>query len=375
MKLRYIKSKINEFKGDDDTSLLVYLFKEITSLKNGFGKGYFALLFDMFKKKKKYKVNFREYYKFEFDKLGDKYADTFLSWENKSKYLKLLNSRKYYILARNKYLAHCLFNSVGIKSAEVYLYYEPTLKIDDINNAHDYDSVVRILKEKSVSQFVVKDTEGSHGEGVFVVKEVIYEDDKDVMLKLFNGDVCSLRSILKGYPLLFEELICQTEQMASFNPSSVNTIRFMTVAYPNGEADVIATFIKIGRKGACVDNAGAGGNVDAAIDIQTGRIYNVIQFNGWRKRNEIEKHPDTGVQLEGIVIEDWDNIKNKVLKYQQSLPFLKAAGWDIALTKEGPIVIEVNDFWDETGQLFLQKGWKKEIEHCYKEWKYFVDKV
>lgn len=183
-----------------------------------------------------------------------------------------------------------------------------------------------------------------------------------------DGKRILLDEILSGEPLLFEALIVQTSQINSFNPSSVNTVRFMTVAYPDRRVEIIAAFIKIGRSGACIDNAGAGGNVDAAIDVQTGMIYNAIQFDGFRKIKDIECHPDSNVQLNGTIIKEWDKIKLEVIKYQQSLPFLKAAGWDIALTEDGPVVIEVNDFWDETGQLFLRKGWKKEIESCYLQW-------
>ena len=45
------------------------------------------------------------------------------------------------------------------------------------------------------------------------------------------------------------------------------------------------------------------------------------------------------------------------------VPKLEAAGWDVE-------VVEFNDYWDRTGQLFIKKGWKKEIESCYEEWKY-----
>ncbi len=56
------------------------------------------------------------------------------------------------------------------------------------------------------------------------------------------------------------------------------------------------------------------------------------------------------------------------------MPFLRAIGWDIAITDQGPVVVEINDFWDETGQLFVRKGWKPEIENCYQEWeKYGVE--
>lgn len=69
-----------------------------------------------------------------------------------------------------------------------------------------------------------------------------------------------------------------------------------------------------------------------------------------------------------MVIDNWDNIKQQVLKYQQAFPYIKAAGWDIAITDDGPVVIEVNDFWDRLGQLFLRRGWRYEIRDCYKAW-------
>ena len=65
----------------------------------------------------------------------------------------------------------------------------------------------------------------------------------------------------------------------------------MTTLYPNGEAQIIAAFIKIGRAG---NNAGDGGNVDACIDVESGMIKYAVRYDGWRKISNIEKHPDSG---------------------------------------------------------------------------------
>lgn len=177
-----------------------------------------------------------------------------------------------------------------------------------------------------------------------------------------------LSEYLKKTPLIFESIIKQTKQISAFNASSVNCIRFMTTLWPNGDAKVIATFIKIGRSGKCVDNAGAGGNVDAKVDVATGRLSDVIQYNGMHEVKPIITHPDSGTVLDGIVIDNWNSIKERVITYQKALPFCKAAGWDIAITDEGPVIVEVNDFWDRTGQLFIKKGWRHEIKACYEAW-------
>lgn len=310
-----------------------------------------------------------EYHDYEFEKRGEEFRRSFLGLNEQRHYLDLLNPIKYYSLARNKYLAHKVLESTGVRKSELYCYYEPEGRVYNSNEiASTVADVCRILKQKGIAQCVIKDTENSHGEGVMVVKAIEYLDD-DCKLNYFNGKSAMLSEVLGKHPLIFESLIKQTEQFSSFNSSSVNTVRFMTTLYPNGEAKVIATFIKIGRAGSCVDNAGAGGNVDVCVDVQSGEIKYAIQYDGWRKITEIEKHPDSGTQLNGVIIDNWEQIKAEVVRFQQAMPWCKAAGWDIAITDDGPLVIEVNDFWDRTGQYFVRRGWRNEIRDCYKAWK------
>ena len=200
------------------------------------------------------------------------------------------------------------------------------------------------------------------------MKAIEYKED-DALLTGFDDKQTSLSKILKDDTLLFESVVNQTKQLASFNSTSVNTVRFMTTLYPNGEVKIVAIWFKVGRDGRCVDNAGGGGNVDGAVDIETGRLYNVYQFDGWRDSKKIECHPDSGTRIEGVIIDNWDKIKSEVIRFQQAFPYCKAAGWDIAITDEGPVVVEVNDFWDTTGQSFIGHGWRDKIRDCYNEWR------
>lgn len=310
-----------------------------------------------------------EYYEFEFEKRSKEFRDSFLGAFEQNLYLLTLNPVKYYSLARNKYFAHRMLENTGVKKAPLYCYYQAEGKIYNSEEiASDISDVIRLLKMKKVQQCVIKGTETSHGEGVVVVKKIEHLEN-DCKLYYFNGEVKMLSNLLGKYSLLFEGLVQQTNQFSLLNESSVNTVRFMTTLYPNGEARIISCFIKIGREGKCVDNAGDGGNVDVCVDVETGEIKYAIQYDGWRKIKDIECHPDSGNQLNGILIENWDKIKTEVLKFQQAFPYIKAAGWDIAITDDGPVVIEVNDFWDRTGQYFIRKGWRSEIRDCYNAWK------
>lgn len=322
-----------------------------------------SIMLDYYKLYRKKRLLMSEYYEYEFEKCTKEFRESFLGWAEQGYYLKTLNPVKYYTLARNKYLAHLCLEKAGIPMPKLLGYYNPY----QTHANEDFAKQLLKLQEEKKIPFVIKATESSHGEGVYVVESVT--SDNDIYLNLINGKRITLSKVLTHKDeLIVESLIKQTKQFNSFNKTSVNTVRFMTTLYPSGEAKVIATFIKIGRNGAYVDNAGAGGNIDANVDVETGEINKVITFSGFRNTCKTECHPDSGMKLEGTIIENWETIKAKVISYQKAFPFVKAVGWDIAITDEGPIVIEVNDSWDRTGQLFIQRGWRNEIKDCFKAW-------
>ncbi len=316
-----------------------------------------------------------EYYQFEFEKRDKEFRRTFLGLNEQRYYLDYLNPVKYYSLARNKYMAHKMLEDTGVRKSQLYCYYQPEARyITSNEKANNIKSVLRILKNKQVHSCVIKTTESSHGDNVWVINVIEYQENDAIMTR-FDGQTLLLSSILGKDALIFECVVKQTKQFAAFNESSVNTVRFMTTLWPDGSAQVIATFIKIGRAGKCVDNAGGGGNVDVCVDTETGEVKYAIQYDGWRNIKEIEKHPDSGNQLNGVVIDNWEAIKEEVKKFQQAFPYCKAAGWDIAITDDGPVVIEVNDFWDRTGQYFIRRGWRNEIRECYLAWRKYWDSV
>ncbi len=313
-------------------------------------------------------LNMNEYDHFEFEKRSENFRREFLGEQEQRYYLEVLNPVKYYILARNKYMAHKMLEKTGICKTPLYCFYQPDGKmLSEEEIAGNVEGVMNILRAKKVTTCVIKTTESSHGDHVMVVQRMEYGID-DVLLTLHDESQVKLSDVLGSVPLVFEGVIQQTQQFAEFNPTSVNTVRFMTALYPDGKAYIVATFIKIGRAGRCVDNAGAGGNVDVCVDPDSGTLQYAIRYDGWRQIAEIDRHPDSGTPLNGVVIDHWEEICHQVLTFQQAFPYIKVAGWDIAITDDGPVVIEVNDMWDRTGQYFIRRGWRSDIRQCYFSW-------
>ena len=313
-------------------------------------------------------IRFGEYHKADMYRQSAQFRSSFLGWNEARYYLDVLNPIKYYILARNKYFAHKMLEDVGIPMAELYCCYQPEGSISNSKDcASDISGICRILQDKKVVTCVIKSAESMHGENVWVVKNISYLDE-DADLTLFDDSHVALSSVLQENQLIIESMIRQTDQFSSFNSSSVNTIRFMTTLFPNGEAKIAATWIKFGRVGKCVDNASSGGNIDGCVDVESGEIKFPVQFDSWNHFKEVDTHPDSGARLNGVMVKNWEAITSEVIRYQQSFPYCKAAGWDIAITDNGPVVVEVNDFWDVTGQFFIRHGWREEIRDCYLAW-------
>lgn len=149
---------------------------------------------------------------------------------------------------------------------------------------------------------------------------------------------------------ILEELISQTDVMATFNPDSVNSVRIPTFRTNDG-IKIFGCFMRTGRRGSVVDNAGAGG-IFMKINDATG----VISSDGYTEKGESYiRHPDSKILFKGFQIPQWNELKDLAVKCHQELPQHKYIGWDFVLTDDGWVLMEGN--W---GQYLCQQVSSKE---------------
>lgn len=127
-------------------------------------------------------------------------------------------------------------------------------------------------------------------------------------------------------------------------PFSCNTIRFLTIWDNNENMPYIARAVhRFGvHPKSPVDNSRSG-ELSSEIDIKTGTLGKV--FLGRRQNGTTEFsdfHPTTKSLVNGIKIENWENILSALKEIATSLPYFRYIGWDIALTNDGFRVIEIN---------------------------------
>ena len=139
--------------------------------------------------------------------------------------------------------------------------------------------------------------------------------------------------------VLVEAFIHQHSGIAKLYPKSVNTIRLVTIVDDQSRVHIVFSSMRLGN-GKMVDNLNSGG-MATIIDLDTG----IISKPGADKDGkEYAVHPHTGVQFVGTPIpffqESVDMVKQAALK----IPELRYLAWDVAVTEEGPLLIEANHF-------------------------------
>lgn len=152
---------------------------------------------------------------------------------------------------------------------------------------------------------------------------------------------------LKSYPKgVVEELLEQHPKMASLNPTSVNCLRIITVASGTKDvgaigkhAEITSIIVKTGGDGSVVDNLHAGKGIIFGVDLETG----IADSDGvdWYG-NVYKTHPVTGVPIRGFEIPMFNETKDFIYEVIDDLQMYGLIGWDIAITPDGPAVIEAN---------------------------------
>ena len=94
----------------------------------------------------------------------------------------------------------------------------------------------------------------------------------------------------------------------------------------------------MGMGGSSVDNMSSGG-LAVMIDPQTGIVYTT----GRDYLNNIHiYHPDTGVQLVGFQMPEWDKLLELLKEVANVIPEVRWVGWDFAYTNKGWSFVEGN---------------------------------
>ena len=156
-----------------------------------------------------------------------------------------------------------------------------------------------------------------------------------------TAEAVTARLISADY--LVQEYLVQHDRLSALCPSCVNTLRLHTVMDQGGEVHAFGPLLRIGRVGNAVDNWARGG-VIVGID-DSGRLLDRGVMKPGYGTMTVE-HPDTHVAFAGYEIPFYREAVAMVVSLHRLMYRNHSIGWDVAITSQGPVIIEGNDRWE-----------------------------
>lgn len=273
--------------------------------------------------------------------LKNKNMDDYLS-EYERRKTRFINGQASYVLSNKLVFSQIV--EQHIRTAKIYgmIQKGDIWPVDSTRNVADYNTLVNYLDESR--PLILKPNSGTDGgRGVMLI---CMENGK-VFCNQTELDLSSLKSLLES---LDGYLVCEFVRQGNYGnylfAESVNTIRILTMMCPQEHEPFIAMSIqRIGTDASKpVDNWSAGG-VSAHINADTGTLSKAVSFRDgiveWHKT-----HPDTGIEIEGIIVPNWQRIKEAVISLAATFPYLPYVAWDVVPMDEGLLIIEGNNCSD-----------------------------
>lgn len=168
---------------------------------------------------------------------------------------------------------------------------------------------------------------------------------------------------LKEKDCFIEELVIQNDEWSKLNPHSLNTIRAVTKCI-NGKSELIFAVARIGSGDSIVDNFHKGG-VGVKVNIEKGILEGkTIDKNN----NESDRTTKTQVLVDGFKIPFWKEIQEMCCEAAKVNDKVNIVGWDVAITNDGPVIIEGNRGPGmDIIQVLYNRGVKPDLEKIKQE--------
>jgi hypothetical protein len=239
------------------------------------------------------------------------------------------------VLLDDKLVTKRLLASAGLPQAQLLLSGDATCAVDATGQPVALgDPAVLEQVFGDGQRVVVKPARySSGGDGVTIAT---WRHD---VLRNDGGQVIDLRCYGQRWgPWLVETHVQQHPALAELAGGTLNTLRVITLPDASGRRRVAFCVLKLGRGDGAVDNAHSGG-LYLKVQPDTGALADTAYDESLTSHR---RHPDTGVAFAGRQVPAMRQVVAMAERAAMLLPQLSMIGWDIAVTHDGPCVIEGN---------------------------------
>src|SRR3712207_2836179 len=174
---------------------------------------------------------------------------------------------------------------------------------------------------------------GLDGE-VYDARRLVAHAKEDAALKAGNPGADT-----RSY--LIEERIRQHPDLTALIGPTLCCVRVQTIVTLEGESRIIAAVFKLQANSIGVDHL-IHNAVGAWVDLDSGAL------GRGRTRGDLEYVSvlqGAEASFVGFRLPYWPELKDLALRAAAAFPWVRSVGWDIAISEQGPVLVEGNERW------------------------------
>lgn len=179
-------------------------------------------------------------------------------------------------------------------------------------------------------------------EGRWVIKPTL-NSFQGQNVRIFQGPLSpeAAEKLIARYEtvdFIVQAAVVQHPVMNTFNASSINTLRVVTLIFQN-KPHVLSTILRVGAPGSIVDNIGAGG---FQFDVRADGSVSPIAYSS-RKGRPVHTDRSAEETFRNAFIPNYAAICETAKTMAKKVPHLRLIAWDFAIDTEGdPVLLEFN---------------------------------
>jgi hypothetical protein len=153
-------------------------------------------------------------------------------------------------------------------------------------------------------------------------------------------------------PMLVQPWLRNHAALADIARDSLLTVRVISCLNEDDEPEVCLAMLRLLTVLEPAWRHLPDGEYAAPIDLKTGALGILTGDSMATSVTRLQRHPVTGAKIEGRFMPHWEATQALALQLHRHVRHRVMVGWDIAITPEGPVMLEGNTNFDV---MFLQR--------------------
>jgi len=276
----------------------------------------------------------------------------FISRKNLTKIQESVNPVSWAPLLKNKGIFYRYCMALDLPIPKLYAVFFQTNEGWAYNGSslRTCDEWKRFFEHQLPSQFVIKPCSSACGQGVnlFSRTDGVFIDafaksyESEQLYQLLHShrkyDSFVIQQWLKNHP----ELLRLT------GIEFLQTVRIITIVDRKNQCRILHAHLKLITGQNVVDNFehGLSGNIESLVSLADGRLKSAVTMDsGGSGVQTIPNHPKTKIAFDRFNLPLWDQACKLVTTAAPKFLPVRAIAWDVALTPDGPYIVEGNIWW------------------------------